>query len=373
MTRTIRQWLPVIAFAIAAVLPAAPVQAQAADHAAAQTLLNQYQSQAGPGAGLHAGDGTESWTLTSGTATIFANRPITAEDHFRIASQTKTFTASVVLQLVDEGLVDLDAPIEQYLPGLLTGDYDGNAISVRQMLQHTSGIARDALDAAPGADGTYTLTELVRAGLAQPPQFAPGTGWGYSNVNYFIAGMLIEELTGTTVAEAITARIIEPLGLTGTSFPVPDNGTLPSPYLPGYSGGRLGPFFYWFDTTFNQDMSVNTTAGAMTSTMEDLVAFYRALAAGSVVSADALAEMRTAVPSTAYGADYGLGLMSWDLSCGGQAWGHAGNILTGTSSITMVTDDGRFASLVTNTFIKDPPAPTRVAVLDAALCEGESA
>ncbi|MDN3242541.1 serine hydrolase domain-containing protein [Glycomyces tritici] len=371
MTRTIRQWLPVIAFAVAAVLPAAP--AQAADHAATQALLNQYQAQAGPGAGLHAGEGTESWTLTSGSATIFANRPITAGDHFRIASQTKTFTAAVVLQLVDEGLVELDAPIERYLPGVLTGDYDGNAISVRQILQHTSGIARDALNAAPEPDGSYTLTELVRAGLAQPPQFAPGSGWGYSNINYHLAGMLIEELTGVSAAEAITQRIIEPLGLTGTSFPVPDDGTLPSPYLPGYTGGRLGPFFYWYDVTFIEDMSFNATAGAMTSTMEDLVAFYGALAAGSVVSAGSLAEMRTAVPSTVYGADYGLGLMSWDLSCGGEAWGHAGNLTTGASSITMVTDDGRFASLVTNAFLKDPPAPTRVAVLDAALCEGEAA
>jgi D-alanyl-D-alanine carboxypeptidase len=353
------RWLAAVALAIAVVLPAAPAQAQ--DHADIQALLDQYRSQAGPGAGLYAGDVTGSWTLSSGTATIFQNRALTADDHFRIASQTKTFTAAVVLQLVDEGLVDLDAPIGQYLPGVVdNADYDGNAISVRQILQHTSGIARDAVGAAAEADGSYTLQELVRAGLAQPPQFAPGTGWGYSNINYFLSGLLIEELTGQTVGEAITGRIIEPLGLTGTSYPVPDDGTLPSPYLPGYSGGRLGPFFFWIDVTFNQDMS---------STLRDLVAFDRALLAGEVVSTASLAEMRTTVPSTAYGADYGLGFMRWELSCGGEAWGHAGNLPTGASSMTMVTEDGRFASMVTNAWASSEPTLSRVDLLDAALCE----
>lgn len=368
MTAKYTRWIAAVALAIAVVLPASPAQAQ--DHGETQAMLDQYRSQAGPGAGLYAGDETGTWMLSSGTATIFQNRALTADDHFRIASQTKTFTAAVVLQLVDEGLVDLDAPIGQYLPGVVdNADYDGNAISVRQILQHTSGIARDAVGAAAEADGSYTLQELVRAGLAQPPQFAPGTDWGYSNVNYHLAGLLIEALTGQPVGEAITDRIIEPLGLTGTSYPVPDEGTLPSPYLNGYFGGRLGPFFFWRDVTFNQDMSFNGSAGAMTSTLRDIVAFDQALLAGKVVSSASLAEMRTTVPSTAYGADYGLGFMRWELSCGGEAWGHAGNIGTGHSSITMVTEDGRFASMVTNAWASSEPTVSRVDLLDAALCE----
>lgn len=371
MKRKLTRWLLATALAVTAVAAAAP--AQAVDRTETQRLLDQYLAHAGPGAAVHAGDTTDTWTLTSGSASATADRLITPTDHFRTASQTKTFTAAVVLQLVDEGSVELDAPIERYLPGVVAGEhYDGEAISVRQLLQHTSGIARDAAGARAEPDGTYTLAELVRAGLAQPPLFAPGTGWGYSNVNYLLAGMLIESLTGQTVADAVTDRVIEPLGLTGTSFPAPGDRTLAAPYLPGYGGGRLGPFFFWYETTFNFEPSQLSSAGSMTSTLADLAAFQLALAEGGVVSDEVLAEMRTTVP-TGLDGDYGLGLIRLELSCGGEAWGHSGDITTGHSSVTMVTDDGRFASLVTNTVVAADSAPTRYDVVDAALCEGASA
>jgi D-alanyl-D-alanine carboxypeptidase len=371
--RKLTRWLLATALAVAAATTSA-APAQAVDHSETQTLLTQYQGHAGPGAAVYAGDDTGNWTLTSGSASTTTNRPITATDHFRAGSQTKTFTAAVVLQLVDEGLVELDAPIEQYLPGVVTGDYDGQAISVRQILQHTSGIARDATGAKAQSNGTYTLAELVRAGLAQPPRFAPGTSWGYSNVNYYLAGMLIESLTGQTVADAITARIIEPLNLTGTSFPQPGDRTLAAPYVPGYYGGRLGPFFYWYEKTFSIELSMYSTAGALTSTLTDLAAFYQALADGEVMSDESLAEMRATITApVGTGIDYGLGIIRMDLSCGGEAWGHVGDVATGHTTQTMVTDDGRFASLVTNVFVGNNTAPTRDDVIDAALCDGESA
>ncbi|MFD7498673.1 serine hydrolase domain-containing protein [Streptomyces sp. NPDC059832] len=94
-----------------------------------------------PGASVHAGDGTGSWTLSAGTGTINTNRPIQVTESYRIGSQTKTFTATAVLQLVEEGKVSLESPIEQYLPGVVTGNgHDDNAITVRQLLQHTIGI-----------------------------------------------------------------------------------------------------------------------------------------------------------------------------------------------------------------------------------------
>ena len=375
MKRHSTRWLLATALAVAAAtIPAAP--AEAADHSPTQTLLTQYQRHAGPGAALYAGDGADAWTLNSGSATATGNRPIAPTDHFRAASQTKTFTAAVVLQLVDEGAVELDAPIERYLPGVVTGEhYDGDTITVRQILQHTSGIARDATGARPEPDGTYTLAELVRAGMNRPPLFAPGTSWEYSNVNYLIAGMLIERLTGQTVAAAITDRIIEPLGLTGTVFPDPGDRSLPAPYLRGYIGGRLGPFFFWYDATSNMEMSSISSGGAITSTLTDLATFQLALADGKVVSDAALAAMRETVTSPAdTGVDgWGLGLVRLDLSCGGEAWGHAGDLTTGHTSVTMVTDDGRFASLVTNTYVNFDSAPTRYDVVDAALCEGASA
>jgi D-alanyl-D-alanine carboxypeptidase len=354
-----------LAAMVALVVPA-PAQAQQ-DHAATQAVLDRYLAHAGPGAAVHAGDDTGSWTVTSGVAVVNTNRAIAPTDHFRAASQTKTFTAVLVLQLVDDGLVDLDAPVERYLPGVVTGNgYDGNAISVRQLLNHTSGIARDAVNPTANQDGSYSLAELVRAGLTQAPLFAPGAGWGYSNVNYYLAGMLVERLTGQPYDRLVTSRVIEALGLDDTVFPAPADRSLPEPYVPGYGGGRFPPFYFWYETTFTLEMSAVNSAGAMTSTQKDLVSFHLALEDGDLVSPAALAEMREVVPDT----HYGLGLMHLPLSCGGEAWGHAGDLTTGHSSLTMVTSDGRFASLVTNTFVNNTDAPTRLDVIDSALCEG---
>jgi D-alanyl-D-alanine carboxypeptidase len=356
----------------AAMTIAVPAQAApTADHADTQAVLNRYQAAAGPGAAVHAGNRTSSWDLHSGTAETGTNRPIGSNDQFRIASQTKTFTAVVVLQLVDEGKVELDAPIERYLPGVVDGNgYDGTTISVRQILQHTSGITKDMGKPKANPDGGYSLREVVRAGLANPPQFAPGTGWGYSNVNFMVAGLLIEQITGMPAGDAITARIIGPLGLTRTTYPRPGDRKLDAPYLPGYLGGRAGPFFFWQNNTFAHELSLWATSGAMASTEQDMTMFDQALADGTLVSPAMLAQMRTTVPMPGFPVNannYGLGLMRLDLSCGGQAWGHAGDLTTGHSSATYATDDGRRAALVTNAFVEDGRTK-RYQVIDSALC-----
>ncbi len=359
--------------AAAAVAMAIPAPAQAApvtEHADTQAVLDSYQAGAGPGAAVHAGNRTHSWEMHSGTADTNAQRSITPDDQFRIGSQTKTFTAVVVLQLADEGKVDLDAPIERYLPGVVDGNgYDGTAISVRQILQHTSGITNDLGKPEADPDGTYSLRETVRAALADPPQFAPGTGWGYSSVNFLVAGLLIEQTTGMSARDAITTRIIRPLGLTRTSYPRPGDRQLATPYLPGYIGGRSGPFFFWFDRTFAWELSQWATAGAIASTARDMATFDQAIADGKLISPTALAQMRTTVPIPgAAGMSYGLGLIRLDLSCGTQAWGHVGDTATGHSSGTFATDDGRHAALVTNTFVQAEGTTTRTQVIDSALC-----
>jgi D-alanyl-D-alanine carboxypeptidase len=354
----------VLAVTAAVTTPATGVAAPV-DHAATQAVLDRYQAQAGPGAAVHAGDDAQSWTLSSGTARIGQNRPITSTEHFRIGSQTKTFTAAVVLQLVDEGRVVLDAPIGRYLPGVVTGNYDGDVITVRQLLQHTSGMVRDVRDAAANPDGSYALAELVRSAMDEPAQFAPGAGLAYSNVGFLVLGLLIERVTGRSVRDAITERVITPLGLTSTSFPAPGTRALADPYLPGYIGGRVGPFFFWAEGTTNTELTFWSSAGAMASTLDDMAEFYRALLDGQVVSAASLAEMRrTAAPDHLYG----LALLRVNLSCGGEAWGHNGALGNGHYSITLTTDDGRFASLVTNGNVVSS-RQVSVEVLDAALCE----
>jgi D-alanyl-D-alanine carboxypeptidase len=342
--------------------------AWAAEHDDVQAVLDAYYANTGPGAAVYAGDDTGSRILTAGTATIFQDRPITSKDHFRIGSQTKTFTAAVVLQLFDEGRVDLDAPIEQYLPGVVTGNFDGSVITVRQLLNHSSGLPRDVIDASGNPDGTFELSQLVASTMDDAPQSAPGEAVHYSNVGYLVLGMLIEELTGQYVGDAITERIIEPLGLTDTSFPAFGDRELSTPFVNGYQGFKVGGAFVWIDWTTQVELTVWSSAAAMESTFEDLTTFFSALLDGEVISEQAMEEMR-AVSDV----DYGLGLMRMELSCGGEAWGHNGRLATGHVSRTMVTDDGRFASVLTNTIgAIMSENPSEADVVDAALCDGQS-
>jgi len=350
--------LTAIATGIALAISVSVTPAHAVD--AVQTVLNQFQAQAGPGAAVHFNAGTRS----AGTAKIHEQRAITAADHFRIASQTKTFTAAVILQLVDEHRVELDAPISRYLPGVVTGNYNGDVITVRQLLQHTSGLVNYVRDAQANPDGTFSLAELVRSAMDEPAQSAPGAAQHYSNVGFLVLGMLIERVTGKPAGTAITERIISPLGLTETAFPAAGNRALPGPFLPGYLGGRLGPIFFWTEATTAVELSFWSTAGAMSSTLDDLQRFYRALINGQVVSPAALAEMKQ---TWGQNGTYGLALVKLPLTCGGVAWGHNGALTTGHHSFTLVTEDGRFASVVTNNNGMNSK-PSSFDVADKALC-----
>ncbi|MCP3799205.1 beta-lactamase family protein [Allokutzneria sp. A3M-2-11 16] len=368
MARKTGKRLAALALAATAVL-GAPGVAQAGQ-AETQALLNRYLTHAGPGAAVLAGNASTSWSVHSGTAVVNANRPIQPADRFRIASQTKTFTAAVVLQLVDEGKVALDTAIERYLPGVVTGNgHDGNRITVRQLLQHTSGIPENqsAPKPKPGPGGTYPLRELVRDGLSRPAVVPPGTRFEYSNTNFQIAGMLIEKITGQQAGDAITDRVIRRLGLTGTKVPKAGDRQLGTPYVRGYAGGRVGSAFLWIENTTGLEPSFLGAAGDVVSTQTDMITFARALTDGKLVSPAALAEMRKTVSGSDASFGYGLGLQRLTLSCGGYAWGHAGDTM-GYSSVTMATDDGRHATLVTNTIVLNTTAPTRFAVIDSALC-----
>ncbi|MFC5144836.1 serine hydrolase domain-containing protein [Streptomyces aureoversilis] len=364
--------------AASAMLIVFPSAAQAAAPAAADphadtlAALKTFQSAAGPGAGVYAGDATNSWSLSVGTGTINTNAPIQPNEHYRIGSQTKTFTAATVLQLVDEGKVSLDAPIEKYLPGVVDGNgYDGNAITVRQLLHHTSGVAAyEPLFGLPPSnpDGSFSLEALVREGLKRAPASAPGAAFLYSNTNYLILGMLVEKITGTAVHEAVTNRIITPLGLSRTVFPAPGDHSLPTPAVRGYHGVRIGGFYFW-SRVLDYDPSAFSSAGAMISTEEDLTKFYQALIGGKVVSPAALAEMEKTTGAEMEGGGYGLGLIRRDLPCGGSAWGHNG-MVPGYYTQTMVTADGRHVSVVTNAHLaSNVPGAQMDKVVTTALCE----
>ncbi|MGW4771790.1 serine hydrolase domain-containing protein [Nocardia sp. NPDC004278] len=308
---------------------------------------------------------------TAGVADTASGRPFALDDRVRVGSNTKTFVATVVLQLVNEGKIELDAPVARYLPGTLQGNgFDGNRSTVRQLLQHAAGLpdyADEELLRNFDTVRTQQLeaADLVRTVLAKkPPLFEPGTGWQYSNTGYLLAGMLIEKITGQSVGAEIARRIVEPLGLNSTYYPQDGETTIRGPHANGYRDAN---------GTFVDATDMNTSwagaAGALVSTAADLNRFFIALLDGRLLPRHLLAEMKHTVagpPDSRM--QYGLGLMRREVSCGKEAWGHGGD-LEGFTTRSVVTPDGRAVHLTVNLLtMEDQPRAAIDAAFDTAVC-----
>ncbi len=312
---------------------------------------------------------------TAGVGETATGAEVPRDGEVRIGSNTKTFTAAVVLQLVGEGLVELDEPVETYLPGLLRGQgIDGRNITVRQLLQHTSGLP-DYLYILADQGGllpslhTYTAPRtMLDLALAKPATFAPGTSWDYSNTNFLVAGLLVEAVSKRPLREQISDRIVDPLGLERTYFPNVGDETIRGEHPHGYHTDD--PAKPLVDVTV-ADPSLGWAAGQLVSTPSELNRFFVALLAGDVVKQEQLAEMRKTVPAPLYGegAGYGLGLISQPLSCGGTSWGHGGSI-TGYSTSNAATDDGRAVTVATTRLPAEQGQLDALNdIVDGALCD----
>ncbi|WP_329584495.1 beta-lactamase family protein [Kitasatospora sp. NBC_01250] len=366
-------------------LSLAPVQGRPdarPDSAALQQELTAILAQGGATSAIAEirENGQVAWRGSAGVARLGSSAPAPLDGRFRVGSVTKTFLATVVLQLSAEGRVGLDDPIERYLPGVVP---NGGAITVRQVLSHTAGIydytddPRFAEDteaeqeqlATTGRWTTYTPEQLISVATSHPPYFAPGQGWHYSNTDYQLVGELIDKVTGHSWRTEVQQRILRPLDLRHTYLP----GTatrIPGPHAHGYLPLATGPA----DIT-DLNPSVAGSAGEMISTTDDLARFNAALLGGRLLAPAQLAEMTSTVPA-GQGMDYGLGLMRATLPCG-EAWGHTGGIYgyltylvgdrSGTRQIALsVTPDdpARFTAvaqainaLVGQTFCAAPTAP----------------
>lgn len=334
-------------------------------HADTRAIVAGFTDRGVPGAMVYARDEHGRWTVSSGTAVLGTDRPIRPWQRVRVYSNTKMLVSATVLQLVGAGRVRLDAPIERYLPGLVQGNgYDGAAITVRQLLQHTSGMADyvgDVLADPEVNNHPWRPEELVRLGLSHPPRFEPGTGWAYSNTGYIVLGMLVERVTGDDLGAELAERIIRPLGLHQTGYPEAGQQRIRGPHAHGYFAFPGKPVA---DVT-ELEPSVPGAAGALVSTGPDLTRFVRALLAGRIIRPHLLAQMRTTVP--AEGSDYGLGIHEVPLPCGGVAWGHGGNG-PGFDTFTAVTQDGRSAFSVANGHLNNGDAADVRRAAVSALC-----
>ncbi len=267
-----------------------------------------------PGAIVGVWRGSERpWMAALGEADVVTRRRLTPDDHVRIASITKVFVGTVVLQLADENKLTLDDPVIRYLPGVP----NGAGITLRRLGNMTSGLFdyleddgfRKTLDVTPTKH--WTPQDLLAIGLARPPYFAPGTGYHYSNTNTILLGLVIEKVTGHPLAEEIRHRVIERLGLRDTSFPA--GAMIPAPYAHGYMYGTTEGLFTYpkppaaplRDVT-GLDPSYAWAAGQMISTLGDLRRFAKAAAVGTLVSVRAQRERLTWVSTG--GVTYGFAI-----------------------------------------------------------------
>ncbi|WP_432161437.1 serine hydrolase domain-containing protein [Streptomyces sp. NRRL F-5630] len=322
---------------------------------------------------------------------------LAAGDRFRIGSNTKTVTATLVLQQVAQQKISLDDTVEKWLPGLVEGGAD---ITVRMLLNHTSGLGDFLLTPQflPSLTGqgkrTWTPRELLAITPAQDPPAGPGTTYSYSNANYEALGLILEKATGSSLAGLIEQKITKPLGMKDSYLATnADWGTGENrgkQHVTGYEpdAARLKqilsatvdlPDGVGFAGAERPDDNVDTAAidpswswaaGGMVSTAADWQTFLTALNSGELLPEPQLKQMRTTVDAPEEGGGYGLGLMRVDTACG-TVWGHTGGLpgysseiytdATGTRSVAVFTS--------TNFGIKEKKAAaTNKALVDAATC-----
>jgi D-alanyl-D-alanine carboxypeptidase len=265
----------------------------------------------------------------AGVADVRTGEPLTPGHRFRIGSVTKIFVASLVLRLVEDGLLDLDGDAAPFAEG----------ITIRQLLNHTSGLDDFIGDPIaffepyrhdPGHRWKLAPRDELELVLERPRLFQPGEGWAYHGSNYIVLRLLAEEATGSSLRDALRDRIFEPLGLDRTDlvegplrndcargYLTPDN-----PILPGGPG--------LVDVT-EIDVPFHGAGGGIVSTAGQVATMLRALLGGDLLSDELRIEMLDAVDSDwAETARYGLGigeitaLMGRKRSACGPAWGHLG-------------------------------------------------
>jgi D-alanyl-D-alanine carboxypeptidase len=294
--------------------------------------------------------GEETLVIPAGIASRETNEPVAADDYFRIGSVTKMTTATILLQLQEEGLLDLDTPLVDLLPSWAERNYPGGeSITPRMLLNHTTGMI--AYETDPDFVG-LTLTRLTRAydpdeiidfALGKGLLFEPGTQWSYGTTTYLLAGQLIEEITGNPAHEELTARVLEPLGMANTFLPPAMQP--PQPVVSGYfdlagTGEEATDV-----TTFPQPaiQSAGWTGGGLESQATDLIKLLPGIADGGLLSEASLAEMAAPTLDTTYG----LGV-NVDSIAGDTAWWHGGGVPGFRTAHAYFPDSGVSIGLVSN-------------------------
>ncbi|OZD06960.1 alkaline D-peptidase [Rhodococcus sp. 06-235-1A] len=263
-------------------------------------------------------DGEDSWSGAAGLVERGGTEAASADDPVRIASVTKAMVAAVVLQLVDEGKLELDQPVDELLPGLLP-----KPVTVRQLLDHTSGVPDyftgfdSAEQIASRSADSITDDELISRALAMPWTSEPGSEFVYSNTNYVLLGRIVAALDGRTIGQSLQDRIFGPLQMTDSTYPT--DSAIADDALHGYT---LENGTYTDVTDY--DASIWSSGAAVVSTVGDMNVFFKTLFDGTLIPQNLIDEMQVVTPSA-----YGLGLLLGGDACnpgsGELVFGNRGN------------------------------------------------
>jgi D-alanyl-D-alanine carboxypeptidase len=345
-----------------------------------QALVDQARATYGSlGAIALVRDGDGDWFTGLGTADV-AGTAITETTRFRIGSITKPIVAALVLDAVNRGELSLDDLVSDLIPGVLQPE---PPTTVRMLLDHTSGLfnvgdegdaiadiaklndpamraqAQD-LAARYMAGERVTLPASIFVALAETHDryFVPGTGYHYSNANYQLAAMVLEKVTGSSLADLVSARLIEPLGLRYTSI-APDDTAMPE--MHGYHVNAADDSLV--DVSDDFIAIGNGGSGGIISTAGELLTIMQSMVSGRLLPASLAKEMKE--PTTASSLSYGLGLATYYLSCG-TFYGHGGSI-DGTNSIGLVTPDGSRGTVIAFNVQRESP-PDLLPLAESLLC-----
>jgi len=327
-----------------------------------------------------------------GTTELGAQTSPDAITHFRIASNTKTMTAALIVLLAQDGKLKFTDPVSAYVPDVPNGEN----ITVAELLKMRSGLygytADPALAAAMDADPgkAWTTREVLDIAFRHPPQFAPDASYEYSNTNYALLGLVAEKVGGRPLAQQFHERLFGPVGLTHTSLPAADDISMPAPYSHGYMYG--GSFYALADDPYpadmqaaaqagtlqpidytNQNSSYASAAGGAISTAEDLVTWMKALVSGKVFNADYhqqwLTSLQAEDPGAPDGQKYGYGISYQRFGPKAAMFYHGGE-LPGFNSFMGYDPDNDVALVIwTNLTLSPEGKTTAQAMLPVVLDE----
>ena len=348
-------------------------ESQAPSQDEVQAALEQAVAAGIPGIALEIQGREGSEFLTAGTASLENERLLTPEDSFRIASITKAFTAAVVMELVEEGALSLDDTVDQWVPGLLA---EGDSITVRHLLGHTSGLADytkdDEFIEAFVAGEELPPERIVSFVSSEPLAFEPGSTYEYSDTDNNVLGMIVEAVAGRSYEQELSSRVLDPIELRSTVLP--NSPEMPDPHADGYeydpeSEGAEEPE----NVTTALDPSAAGASGALISTPSDLSRFFGGLLGGELIGEGTLEQMKEALagegsPSGPGTKRAGLGIFSYELPCG-EVWGHTGQF-PGYQAFGAATPDGSgaLAMMANATQISEEANEALVSAQELAVC-----